>query len=164
MSYGQLHHDNRSHHAVARKSGSRSPTLRKITQYESESGNSDLESLDGLEDREGYELKDLKRPRLSDSSKADTGVGESDNEDGDDSRFKDAPSSDVRTSSKSKRYTLDEEKTVRRKFDRKLVLFVAFLYMLSFLDRSSKSYSLFEIIFQFHFIIAKLYFLENRVL
>jgi hypothetical protein len=34
-------------------------------------------------------------------------------------------------------YTPDEEKTVRRKFDRKLVLFVALLYMLSFLDRSS---------------------------
>lgn len=34
-------------------------------------------------------------------------------------------------------YTPDEEATVRRKFDRKLVLFVALLYMLSFLDRSS---------------------------
>jgi hypothetical protein len=30
---------------------------------------------------------------------------------------------------------------VVRKFDRKLVLFVALLYMLSFLDRSSLSYS-----------------------
>lgn len=36
-------------------------------------------------------------------------------------------------------YTPDEEMTVRRKFDRKLVLFVALLYMLSFLDRSSTS-------------------------
>jgi hypothetical protein len=35
-------------------------------------------------------------------------------------------------------YTPDEERAVVRKFDRKLVLFVAFLYMLSFLDRSSK--------------------------
>lgn len=34
-------------------------------------------------------------------------------------------------------YTPDEEKSVIRKFDRRLVLFVAFLYMLSFLDRSS---------------------------
>ena len=34
-------------------------------------------------------------------------------------------------------YTPDEEKTVIRKFDKRLVLFVAFLYMLSFLDRSS---------------------------
>jgi hypothetical protein len=34
-------------------------------------------------------------------------------------------------------YTPDEENSVRRKFDRKLVVFVALLYMLSFLDRSS---------------------------
>ena len=34
-------------------------------------------------------------------------------------------------------YTPDEERRVIRKFDRKLVLFLAFLYMLSFLDRSS---------------------------
>jgi len=36
-------------------------------------------------------------------------------------------------------YTPDEEKAVVRKFDRRLVVFVALLYMLSFLDRSSKS-------------------------
>ncbi|KAK3955410.1 MFS transporter [Pseudoneurospora amorphoporcata] len=35
------------------------------------------------------------------------------------------------------RYTPDEERAVVRKFDRKLVLFVALLYMLSFLDRSN---------------------------
>lgn len=34
-------------------------------------------------------------------------------------------------------YTPDEEAAVRHKFDRKLVIFVALLYMLSFLDRSS---------------------------
>ena len=34
-------------------------------------------------------------------------------------------------------YTPDEERAVVRKLDRKLVLFVALLYMLSFLDRSS---------------------------
>ena len=34
-------------------------------------------------------------------------------------------------------YTPDEERAVVRKFDRKLVFFVALLYMLSFLDRSS---------------------------
>jgi hypothetical protein len=37
------------------------------------------------------------------------------------------------------RYTPDEEGAVVRKLDRKLVLFVALLYMLSFLDRSSES-------------------------
>ncbi|EFY86176.1 putative nicotinamide mononucleotide permease [Metarhizium acridum CQMa 102] len=34
-------------------------------------------------------------------------------------------------------YTPDEDLAVRRKFDRKLVLFVAFLFLLSFLDRSN---------------------------
>jgi hypothetical protein len=36
-------------------------------------------------------------------------------------------------------YTPDEERAVVRKLDRKLVLFVALLYMLSFLDRSSET-------------------------
>ena len=36
-------------------------------------------------------------------------------------------------------YTTLEEKTVLRKLDRNLVFFLAMLYMLSFLDRSSKS-------------------------
>jgi hypothetical protein len=35
-------------------------------------------------------------------------------------------------------YTPDEERAVVRKFDKKLVCFVAVLYMLSFLDRSSR--------------------------
>jgi hypothetical protein len=34
-------------------------------------------------------------------------------------------------------YTPDEERSVVRKFDRRLVVFVALLYMVSFLDRSS---------------------------
>lgn len=41
-------------------------------------------------------------------------------------------------------YTPDEERAVVRKFDRKLVLFVALLYMLSFLDRSSLLPSAFQ--------------------
>ncbi len=36
-------------------------------------------------------------------------------------------------------FTADEEKAVVRKLDLHLVLFIAFLYMLSFLDRSSES-------------------------
>ena len=37
-------------------------------------------------------------------------------------------------------YTQAEEASVIRSFDRRLVLFIALLYMLSFLDRSSKLY------------------------
>ena len=36
-------------------------------------------------------------------------------------------------------YTAEEERALVRKLDYRLVLFVAFLYMLSFLDRSSKA-------------------------
>lgn len=35
-------------------------------------------------------------------------------------------------------YTPDEERSVIKTFDRRIVLFIALLYMLSFLDRSSK--------------------------
>ena len=44
-----------------------------------------------------------------------------------------------RVGTQSKDYTDEEERVIVRKFDRKLVLFMALLYMLSFLDRSSQS-------------------------
>ncbi|TWU78541.1 hypothetical protein ED733_002332 [Metarhizium rileyi] len=53
-------------------------------------------------------------------------------EDGGDRRM-----STASTAASSQLYTPDEELAVRRKFDRKLVLFVALLFMLSFLDRSN---------------------------
>lgn len=43
-----------------------------------------------------------------------------------------------RVASFSKYYTIEEEKAIVRIFDRRLVLFLALLYMLSFLDRSSQ--------------------------
>lgn len=42
-----------------------------------------------------------------------------------------------RSNTLSKEYTEQEENVVVKKLDRKLVLFLAFLYLLSFLDRSS---------------------------
>lgn len=47
-----------------------------------------------------------------------------------------------RITSLSKSYTTEEERAVVRKFDRKLVLFMALLYMLSFLDRSSQTFNI----------------------
>ncbi len=44
------------------------------------------------------------------------------------------------TAASYKLYTPDEDAAVRRKFDRKLVLFVSLLFLLSFVDRSSASY------------------------
>lgn len=43
------------------------------------------------------------------------------------------------TAASYKLYTPDEDAAVRRKFDRKLVLFVSLLFLLSFVDRSSTS-------------------------
>lgn len=48
-----------------------------------------------------------------------------------------------RSNTLSKEYTEQEENTVVKKLDRKLVLFLAFLYLLSFLDRSSMHVSRF---------------------
>jgi hypothetical protein len=44
-----------------------------------------------------------------------------------------------RVTSMSKSYTTEEEQVITRKLDRRLVLFMALLYMLSFLDRSSQT-------------------------
>jgi hypothetical protein len=43
----------------------------------------------------------------------------------------------------SKSYTYEEEKAIICKFDRRLVLFMALLYMLSFLDRSSQTFNIY---------------------
>lgn len=44
-----------------------------------------------------------------------------------------------RVTSLSKSYTVEEEKAIVGKFDRRVVLFMSLLYMLSFLDRSSEA-------------------------
>ena len=51
-----------------------------------------------------------------------------------------------------KRYTREEEQQVIKKFDRRLVLFMALLYLLSFLDRSS----------EYSFLYPRLYGLSAR--
>jgi hypothetical protein len=60
-------------------------------------------------------------------------------DDTDEERYHDAPRrrASVSTVQSYQLYTPDEERAVVRKFDKRLVLFVALLYMLSFLDRSS---------------------------
>jgi hypothetical protein len=60
-------------------------------------------------------------------------------DDEDEERYHDAPRrrASVSTVQSYQLYTPDEERAVVRKFDKRLVLFVALLYMLSFLDRSS---------------------------
>jgi hypothetical protein len=76
--------------------------------------------------------------RVKDEEK--TGELDEDTEDDDDVGYRDSGRrrGSVSTVQSYQLYTPDEERAVVRKFDRKLVLFVALLYMLSFLDRSSE--------------------------
>lgn len=105
---------------------------------------------DGYEDEDELTLVESKRtgqsyPLETLSAGAGRGAGEDDlakrapsrdAEDGDEEEKYFLPHD--RSASKSEPYTADEDRAVLRKLDRRLVLFVALLYMLSFLDRSSK--------------------------
>ena len=67
--------------------------------------------------------------------------GYSDEDDNHDNEYDPRPDPRQNKPSRTKslpKYTLAEEREVVRKFDRKLVPFLALLYLLSFLDRSSK--------------------------
>ena len=88
-----------------------------------------------------FELEDLSGSRIH--RKKPTGNSELGSKDSESDEEKFALSSRARRASNSTvqsfmLYTPDEEKAVIAQFDKRLVLFVAFLYMLSFLDRSSK--------------------------
>lgn len=100
------------------------------------------EGIDDLEREEGLELREL-NPRPYDE--ADAGTRAAEREEDDDSES-DEEAVALRSRRKSRRtdsmasfelYTPDEERQVRRKIDTRLVLFVALLYLLSFLDRSN---------------------------
>jgi len=88
---------------------------------------------------EVYELKDrceLSRPAEAGGSSSSS---DEDKEDAQGSRIsRRRRRASTSTAASFTLYTPDEERAVVRKFDRKLVVFVALLYMLSFLDRSSK--------------------------
>ncbi|KAJ8606699.1 hypothetical protein MRB53_040781 [Persea americana] len=89
--------------------------------------------------REGFELQEFDRvlgPREGDT----LGDGDDDDDDDpDDDHHHRASSSTTRPASVQsfELYTPDEERRVRRKLDLRLVVFVALLFMLSFLDRSN---------------------------
>ena len=136
MSFGRLH-ENQSGYAVTQHLGSRSPPLRKATLPESEGDDSGIENCDAFRAQQGYELKNLNLPERTDQSEADADFEKSDSDDGNGFSFNKPRTGSTSTAQSFKLYTPDEERTVKRKFDRRLVLFVAFLYMLSFLDRSS---------------------------
>ncbi|KAK0796435.1 hypothetical protein LTR75_010217 [Friedmanniomyces endolithicus] len=109
----------------------------------------DHDADDGLEDleaKEGYELKELDpdaRPpqRGVVGGSLDKEAGDDDDDDDDDHEGGGAPNGHARRRRASVQsyelYTPDEERRVRRKLDTRLVLFVALLYLMSFLDRSN---------------------------
>lgn len=138
MSYATLHHDNRSRHAVGQIQGTYSPPMR------SSSGSEDSPAMDinGQGNRgENFELKDFSGPH--DGSRYSTPTFDPEFEDSHSDEEEKSPTflrsrrASASTLQSFMLYTPDEESSIIKKFDRRLVLFVAFLYMLSFLDRSS---------------------------
>ncbi|RDW69536.1 hypothetical protein BP6252_08556 [Coleophoma cylindrospora] len=111
-------------HSGAEAGGSTSPVSSSSnTQFtpESDSDDSDFDADVG-----SYKM----RRAMRDSEKSDHDL-EEEYHDGSQRR------ASVSTTHSYQLYTPDEERAVVRKFDRRLVLFVALLYMLSFLDRSN---------------------------
>lgn len=123
-------------------SGEASPSFAQTTAEFSLDSDLDFDPDDGDDDAEdlhlheaqlgggqAYELKSL---RASPAKDTDDGWGD------------EVPSLRRRASTSTvasfQLYTPDEERSVVRKHDRKLVVFVALLFMLSFLDRSSMAY------------------------
>ena len=113
---------------------------------------SDIDSDDGLplvEDKGAYELHPL------------SGAPE-DNPSRDSYDDEEGPRFTSRASVQSyELYTPDEDKAVLKKLDRKLVGFMALLYCLSFLDRSSKPHALVEdCMLQTHIVVCRAWTLQ----
>ena len=100
-------------------------------------------NVDGRGDRDrNFELKNLTRsPKGVKYLRPSFGPEFEDTHSDEEER---SPRASVSTPQSFMLYTPDEETSVVRKFDCRLVLFVALLYMLSFLDRSSMFLYLFN--------------------
>ena len=128
MSYGMLYHGSKSRHALDRVDRSPSPPM----DWDSDSEDHHI----GLRGGEGgFELEDLSQ-RDDDLEHQDANGSEDEKERTGLRKLRRGSTSTVHS---FMLYTPDEERSVIKKFDKRLVLFVALLYMLSFLDRSSTS-------------------------
>ncbi|TKA64814.1 hypothetical protein B0A55_10552 [Friedmanniomyces simplex] len=112
-----------------------------FTQFtpETYSDDGDDDELEDLEAEEGYELRELGE-RAESRQRRDTVGGAEDDEDEGHGRAGAANSHKRRRRASVQSYELytpNEERRVRRKLDTHLVLFVALLYLMSFLDRSN---------------------------
>lgn len=132
-------HDTRSRHAVDQLHGSKSTIIGF------DSGLDDISAMhmDEPEDLDGnFELKNLTHSPNSSKYLRPTFGPEYENTHSDDEER--SLRASVSTLQRFMLYTPDEERLVIRKFDCRLVLFVALLYVLSFLDRSSRLLYLFN--------------------
>lgn len=102
-----------------------------------ESDSEDNQDLQDLEDEEGLELKELGKDARGRRVDEDTAEGAIDEDDLEDDEDEERGARKARRRASFELYTPDEEQKVRRKLDTRLVLFVALLYLLSFLDRSN---------------------------
>lgn len=138
MSYGMLHHDDQSKNDHVRVRRSSSPPIRRKSGSDHDNGDLNFTEREDLEG--DFELKDLSHDssgREHRDSTIDANCEDWGSEDEKSSSFCQSRRASASTVQSFMLYTPDEERSVIRKFDRRLVLFVAFLYMLSFLDRSS---------------------------
>lgn len=134
MSYGRLQHDNQSSYHVNQSTRSCSDTKDDVD-YAGDSGREGS--------TEDFELEDLSHARGVSDDNGSPFDPELELEDWQSDEETNVIYTKARRASASTvqsfmLYTPDEEKSVIKKFDRRLVLFVALLYMLSFLDRSSR--------------------------
>ena len=120
--HGRLHSTYGKMHSVP-SSNSSSSNARLTPDSNSDS------DLEMEEYGESYKM----RPR------GERAAGEGEDSDEEGNKYRRRRGTSMSTVQSFQLYTPDEERAVVRKFDRKLVLFVALLYMLSFLDRSSSS-------------------------
>ena len=119
------------------KATDESSTSARLTP-DSDSEDDEFRGLDQVEAEEGYELGALGTRKPNPDQDTTAGAEDEELEDEDDQ----LPLAGARRRRKSsvqsfELYTPDEERRVKRKLDTRLVLFVALLYMLSFLDRSN---------------------------
>jgi hypothetical protein len=106
------------------------------TTPESDTDDSDVGSVSALHGGGGHTFELRKIRNSSEKGSRHGGFDQEEASSEDDSEKEDVRPV-RRVGSRSKEYTHEEEQAIVRKFDRRLTLFIALLYMLSFLDRSS---------------------------
>jgi hypothetical protein len=111
---------------------------------ESDADDSDVESLAGL--RGVGNTIELRKIRNSSEKHSHRGSHEQEQSSSEDDSEKEHIRPVRRVGSRSKEYSDEEEQAIVRKFDRRLTLFIALLYMLSFLDRSSETSSIMALV------------------